>query len=252
MSDLLSALEGVLEFYRRAPRAWPAQMGNGRGVVAVPNKPGYAYVRMPDGQTAEAYNARLPFDNDLTVKVGYDDFNPLLFQVLEFRHVYNDQLPTTVQQHHETHEFLNALGGTDVVFNDIRQVTHLAVYPASGLVVSVYGGTVWTATGYKFVSGSIDLTSYVPVSGAVLVVIALDMLGVITVLDGGSNPGSRTYLSLLDCPPVPLGYRPLAAVALETGQTDIVETRARRDIIDLRLAMSSASADTLWNFHHYI
>lgn len=252
MSDLLSALEGVLDYYRRAPRKSPAQMGNGQGVVAVPNKPGYVYVRMPDGQTAEAYNARMPLTDDMPIIVGYDDFNQLLFQVLEFRHAYNDQLPTTVQQHHETHEFLNVLGGTDVVFSDIRQLTHLAVYPASGLVVSVYGGTVWTATGYQFVSGLIDLTAYVPVSGAVLVAVCLNASGTLTVLDGGSNPGARTFLSLLDLPAIPAGYRPLAAIALEAGQTDIVEARARRDIIDLRLAMSSAAADTLWNFHHYI
>jgi hypothetical protein len=65
-----------------------AQLGDGKGLVNVQGRIGFAHIRLEDGTYyGVVFNNKVPFENDLPVVVGYSHEQPELFQVLEARSV---------------------------------------------------------------------------------------------------------------------------------------------------------------------
>lgn len=114
-----------------------------------------------------------------------------------------------------------------------EQILAGLVYPKSGLVVYVCGRNVpLPAGGYVNVPHQeIDLTSYLPVSGAVWAVIAMEIDGTVSVTTGGAA-ASWSELNRADIPFVN-GYA-VAAIRLYNGQTNIQHGKFGSMIEDLR------------------
>lgn len=240
---LLAAFEDLLALFQTKVKAYPALMGDGAGVVNVPLRTGWVYVRMSGSDSVvSAYNDRVPIINDMPILVGYEPFAPTLFQVLGIRHVYNSvsSVPK-VPAHHKTHEWLVADGGNDVVFSLARQLMPLRV-SASGMVLTVYASPYKTESGWKEITGTLNLNAYVPGSGACWALVSLTSTGVLAVVTG-TVKASRTLLLVTDIPALPSGNYPLAGVVLYFGQTAIVETSTTQDILDLRFAGAGGSGD---------
>jgi hypothetical protein len=225
MSDLDNALGELLGGLQSRLETWPAVLGDGNGLVAVPNLVKRVYVRMPDGHAAMVFNDdRVPLTNNLPVVVGYDYINPSLFQVLGLRQTYNGNENggyPSLGMHHASHEYLADHGGQDVVNVHTRQM-------------QVYNSPIFTSSGWKSAAlFSIDLTAHVPASGARYVLVSQALDGSL-VATAGVTVAIRTYLQLSNIPTPPVNARPIGAVVLEHGQTTITEDRERQDIVDLR------------------
>lgn len=254
MSEIQRSVQSTLGKYQPLPRQEIGLLGNGAGVVSVPDQPRMVYVRVR-GSVVTAYNIHIAAVNDMPVVVGYDYYNPRVFQVLDAyidpSSIDGQTYNPTIQLHHETHEFLNPLGGQDTVWMGIRQLTTARVTPVGGMKVFVHSGIFLGDSSYLNIGSiaDLDLTSYQPVSGALYVLIQIARDGSINVKVGTAV---STLASLtMDYIPVPdAGYWPLAAVALYAGQTEIQESNSANDIIDLRLSSystlyGSGTADTL-------
>ena len=238
MSDLDSALGELLDGFQSRLQTWPAVLGDGNGLVAVPNLVKRVYVRMPDGHAAVVFNDdRVPLTNNLPVVVGYDYINPSLFQVLGLRQTYNGNENggyPSIGMHHASHEYLADHGGQDVVNVHARQILPARLTAIGGLKVGVYNSPLYTSAGWKSAAlASLDLTAQVPASGARYVLVSQALDGSL-VATAGSTVAIRTYLQLSNIPTPPTNARPIGAVVLERGQTTITEDRERQDLLDLR------------------
>jgi hypothetical protein len=230
-------IKKVFSKFQKAYSHWPAVMGDGSGNVSVSGKPGWVYVRMLDGQSAQAYNGgKIKEIEDQEISVGYSYLNPFLLQVLDVRHTYAEALPySNSGPHAASHMHLFPNGGDDVVWIDARQWMPLRVGPAGGLSVRVYKTTVWKSTGWEEIDDIIDLTSHVPGTGARYVLIAFDTSGNPQVTDG-STVDQLADLTAADIPALPSGQSASAAVGLYAGQTEIVETPDEQSFKDLRFS----------------
>lgn len=236
-----------------ATRRWPATLSDANGVItpgldaSVPGGGGKVYVVMPDGSVVKAYNNRVPPVTGLRVWVGYEPQNPTLLRVLDFNASYTNPNPTTgFGPHHATHEFLNVLGGNDVVYSQARQLMPLRVSVVAGFVIKVEVSPIWTGTAWALSTGAtLDLTSSVPASGARWALIYLSTGGALSArLSASVLPGfgSLTYGLI---PAAGAGELPLAAIALYSGQTQIAENFTRQDVVDLRFTRPAVSPVSL-------
>lgn len=227
-------------------RRWPATLGDPAGQVNVPGQPNYAYVLMPDGTVAKAFDQVTDRAPGRPVWVGYRPWNPALLVVLDFAAAYNQVTGGGggIGPHHLSHEHLAAGGGSDVVFSQARQLMPLRVSPVSGLEIKVEPGAVWTLAGWQAApTGTLDLASYVPAAGVVYVLIYLDTVGALAARAGTAAPIFGT-VAYTDIPAALEGELPLAAIALASGQTTITETQTRRDVVDLRFAFRPVPSAT--------
>jgi hypothetical protein len=86
IDDVKRKFANVVGGLEKKPRRLNAILGDGKGVVNVPNQTGSAYVRLEDGTFfGVVFNNRVPFDNNLPVVIGYSHEQPDRFQVLEAR-----------------------------------------------------------------------------------------------------------------------------------------------------------------------
>ena len=222
-------------------------LGNGAGKVQVGGRPNYCYVRIR-GIPIVVYNNRTAYISSTPVLVGYDDLQPRLLQVLSLYTTGSNDFPSNynVAPHHERHEFGNPAGGDDVVWVHIRQFLPLRV-DARGMGITIQPHYILTSTGWvKVGTGSvIDLTPYVPVSGAAYLLVSVAKDGTIT-YKMGSTKFDPALLTVEDIPVPDAGDYPLASVRLYTGQNVISENQLNSDIIDLRWSIiSSASQSSL-------
>jgi lysophospholipase L1-like esterase len=244
---------------QRITKRWTATLSNSTGDItpgasaAVPGQPGMVYLVMPDGAVLKAYNGRVPAATGLRVWAGYEPHNPTFFRVLDFNVSYVTP-PTggsTIGSHHWIHEFLNPFGGWDVIYSQARQLMPLRVSVVAGFVVKVESSPVWTPDGWALSDpATLDLESYVPVSGFRYVLVFLAASGVLTARAGAAVPGLLPGLSYDDIPAAAAGETPLAAVRLYAGQAGILETQATQDIVDLRFARVGGwgvNADVIWD-----
>lgn len=217
---------------------WRATLGDAAGTVAVPGRPYYVYVRMPDGTVAQAYNSATDNAAGRQVWVGYTPLNPTLLVVLSFVAVYvGDSGGAGIGAHHLTHEMFALGGGNDVVYSHARQLLPLRVSPVSGLTVKVEAGAVLMADGtwQAAPTGTLDLTSHVPTVTTRYVLIYLDEDGELTARAGSPAPFFAP-LTYADIPAVQPGEKAIAAIALAVGQTAITEAQTRQDVVDLRFS----------------
>jgi len=236
--EILKTLGG----YQESRKVMPAVLGNGGGIVAVPSRPGYVYARM-NKDVIQVYNERVPNVNDFPVLVGYDHLNPRLLQVLSTNlqtHFGTEDEPEwdiSSNFHHETHEWMNPLGGEDVVEVQLRQMMPLRVIGMTGTsTVAVYRGFVpdmdqgWSRVNFQY----IDLSPAQP-TGTLgrYMLISAQTDGNLLVTTGTSINKNSLWLNHI--PEQQYGTYPLAAVRLY-GQQDagIEEGLTDTDIVDLR------------------
>lgn len=241
--------------YQERPIAEPGILGDGNGTVAVSGRPRYVYARMLSQLDIpfEVFNDRIPFVDNLPVLIGYDPDNRNLLQVLKVRLGNTDEAaggityPTNIPNHGSSHEWLSPYGGYDPVYVHIRQWLPLRVYGGSGVKINIYPGYVYCASSqeYKYVAPSeTDLSAYLPgVGEALWALVAVTEAGAIRITLGSAV--NLYALTLADIPDITQGDRPLAAVRLYGGQTQIKETRSLTDIIDLRFPIATGDGSGL-------
>ncbi len=230
------AVKQVLNTFQPKPRTVLAVIGDGFGNVEIAGSPGFVYIRVR-GVLTTAFNAQVPNLHDLPVVCGYEYTNPRLFQVLAVYIASDTPYRPNVPPHHETHEYMAEGGGYDVVWVDLRQIMPFLVSTTGGLSVFVHRGIVWRNGAWRLVESenSYDLTSYVPGAGARFLLIALNAASGAITFKAGTTVADKNDLDFTThCPVADPGTKPLAAVRLYTGQTEIQEERTRTDIVDLR------------------
>lgn len=225
-------------------RSWLAFLGNGQGTIDGPQA-NFSYVRYPllSSPPVEMYNVKCGAGYDgMRVRVGYTSDQPTLLQVLtqddprfEYLGTNSDgsggQIGQFIQKHAQQHAWLN----TDPVFIDYNQITNLAVYAAGGMLIGVRHGIIPRVGIDTYVTDqTLDLTSYVPVSGALWALISISSGDGTPAITLGSSVTDRSTLNYTAIPDTPVGNFRLAAVALYAGQTAVVMTRTQQDIFDLR------------------
>ena len=233
------------------PKIFYGWLGNNDGVVDVPGRVNYVYVKMTDGMVTQAYNVVVPSILNLPVICGYDQ-NQLssgLLKVLSVRNVPrqtpNSTPPaSTLVSHHKTHEWMNGDGGQDVTFMELRQFMPLRPSIIEPFTVRIERGVLNLSGVWKYIpTQTIDLTSNVPTTdvyglsgSAVLGRYSLVSLGAVSgspaVTSGSLVP--ITAISLSDVPNTPTGNYPICAVFTYYYQEKLSEARTRTDLIDLR------------------
>ena len=208
----------------------PAILGNGSGVVAIPNTVNRVYVRVGDSVQDVVNNGAVPEINDYPVWIGITPMQPDIKQVLGLRSgalFSSADAPdlNAVAHHAASHRWLGSgvNGGTDPVFIELRQFLPLRVSAVGGLKINVYPGLLYIAGTLVQVStpAAIDLTNYVPhpsggKANGKFVLVYVDNTGAVAIADGAL--ADVTALTAADIPAVPTGGTQLAAVRLYTWQ----------------------------------
>lgn len=222
----------------------PAFLGNYARVVEVPRKNGYVYARLQSGQVVEVFNQVAPNIYNWSVYVGKDKSQPGVLKVLETRWIHNirEQI-SYILFHHKQHEF----PAPDTVWIYRDQFMPLLIFPAGGLSVKLFGDIIYEAgmdNPIRVPDTDIDMTSYVPSTGARYILIEVEQDGSLNYITGTSE-ASREILQLIGDIPAPTdGAIPLAAIITYKGQTEIRRDSEVRDIIDLRMFTSAAGRYT--------
>ena len=224
-------IDNKLSKYQLIIETTPALTGTEDGVVSVPNRPGYIYVRdVATGNTIQVWNSIAPLVKDLSVQIGVKSGR---LQVLEVRDVYYNYLPALVASHKNSHEY--GVYGSDVV--NVHPEQFMAWYAYKSTLddfTVVINRQVINASGVWVNEGSedIDLNAHIPASGtdALYVLISVDEDGVLqhTV---GTPVADPLSLTLDDIPGIQVGSTPLWAIRLYVGQTVLVWAD---DFVDLR------------------
>lgn len=206
-------------------------LGNGQGVVVVPNSTNgtEVYVRiMGQSGVKIAFNSIVPNANDLPVEIGYYPSNPIKLQIIRqlsyFPALNLNPVPSS-NFHHQQHEY----GGLDPVAISKRQYLPFRLNTYGFLVVAspdyIYTNGQWNL---YYPTGATDLSGLVPTTGSRYILVSVDADGLTTDFITGTVSMS---LALTDIPELPFGNAPIAAVKLYSGQTGIYEYT---DILDLR------------------
>lgn len=228
----------VLQKYQRKPDTQQGILGNEVGVISVPNRTDYVYVRVAGLGTIAVYNKRVPLIQDLPVDVGYDPLEPKNFQVLNI-HRYpqgggRSLVDVTTTLHGSTHGW----SGIDPVYIEKRQLMPLRPTPMGGMNIYVTREVTYYDDKAVLVTGQqLDLAPYVPTTGSWLVLLYKDTDELIKVSTGGALKDIFS-LSLADAPQVYPGTVPIALVRLYGGQTGIAEGYQDTDLIDVRQLFS--------------
>lgn len=205
----------------------PAFLGNLSGVVST-GETGRVYVTLFDGEVLAVFNGKVQNVPRLPVLIGYGGTERL--QVLRSRDVYDSPHFPEVGPHGFLHTFPNP----DTVPVRAEQFIPLLVEPESGLTVRIHRGSYELTDGWHpLPNQTLDLTDYVPASGAIFVLIEVDVDGALSVTEG-SAVESRAMLEFSDIPAADAAKFSLAAVKLYAAQTSFIFLPSDTDIVDLR------------------
>lgn len=244
----------MTKYQRRTYITDNAMLGDGSGNVRVADKQHECFVRV-DGLVMRLRNTKTAYINNLPVIVGYENSHPNLLQVLAVRDRDGVDLKTNygVPEHHELHEYDNPIGGSDVVYVNIRQIMACRVTSAQDAFnIYVHRGMGLINGVWKRIESidKIDLSSYVPGTGACYVLIYINLQdGSIGKL-AGTTATSNQVLNYSYIPNVPSDAYPLAAVRLYDTQT-IISERFGYDgeIVDLRMAAMRNFGNNVTLYH---
>ena len=255
ISRIRKQMQRSLEKYqRRSYHTDNAMLGDGNGLVRVPGQKHDCYVRV-NGLVMKLRNTKTAFVNNLPVIVGFESSQPNLLQVLGVRDRDGVDLQTNygVAEHHELHEYDNPNGGSDVVYINIRQIMACRVSSAGDAFnIYVHRGMGLINGVWKRLESAdkIDLSSYVPGTGACYVLIYINLQdGSIGKL-AGTTATSNQVLDYSYIPNVPSDAHPLAAVRLYDTQT-IISERFGYDgeIVDLRMSAMRNFGNNVTLYH---
>jgi hypothetical protein len=228
----MSALEKLRKQFKKATQKeselWleevPAWMGDKDGQVTT-GIAGMVYVRTVEGQLLEVFNNTAPAEYNLLVKIGRRKDQPDLWQVIGRREVWDVPGTSSVVHHHEQHEFM----APDMLMLDRRQISQLSVLvrDAAAFTVQVIGAFVHTVNGMIEISSQVvDLSSYVPSTGALFVNIEADDSGTLSVNEG-ENFGSPLIASVSYIPVPDPGKYLIATILLYEGQETLLDEYIR-------------------------
>jgi hypothetical protein len=220
-------------------------LGTFVGVVTVPGRPDYVYVRIAD-QVHEIYGRGIPRLANTQVFIGKNHNELDRIQVIGVRSVASESSSNTsvpVPLHAEQHRYLGSGpgGGRDTLWSEGRQLLPLRIGAGGGLTVNVYRSIVYTGdTALSVPTTTVDLTALVPavVGKAAWALIWMDADGVVLATTGAEI--DYDTLTITDVPAAPdLAVYVLGAVRLYQGQTVISDdTRVNgTDILDFRYPM---------------
>lgn len=217
---------------------FPAVIGTADGTVQT-GVPGIIYVRnFLNGQVLSVYNFVTPNTAGLQVEVGRKVETPGLWQVKGVREAYSQPAGGSVSAGSHTHENL---------FISRDRFLPFIVLPIEGgeFTVQIYGDVFMNSdeTAFAVSNQQLDLSSYVPSTGAVYVVIEADADGVIYVNEG-TEVSAKELLTLADIPAVTVGRFASCAVRLYAGQVQLYRDPASiDDFIDLRFTNPNLMSD---------
>jgi len=232
------------------PRYMRGLLGNGQGKVAVPDRPGFCYVR-PSRSTddvIEVFNKEVSGGDGTTVLVGELPWQPGLTQIVSVDWETYIQVGwgdgyAGVALHGKTHEWNDGFVGTDAFNVFRRQIAPMRTYPVGSGSHSVniapydyiYAGSPISWCGLP----GLDLSPAVPATGtARLMLTYLDMESNVAGVVTGSIDVDSDAIEL-SRPALPTGtWAPSAYVKLYGGQPGILE----RDISDARQLWAGMSA----------
>jgi hypothetical protein len=247
MSHNKIALQSSLNKVQLTPKTTVGYIGDNNGNVFVPGRANYIYIRIPGpgGMVSQVYDINVPPTLDLPVLVGYDPKEPHVYQVLSVSKTAgkfgggSSTSTFSVPPHHLTHEWMADGGGSDVVFINQRQFLPLMPYTTQNMTLNVYRGFGYLNSTWTGITGqSMDLTSFIPVTGALLGLAYIDTGGMLQFTPGTLK--SIATLGITDIPTPTAGTIPIAAIRLYAGQAQIYEVHGNTDITDLRFAFNNS------------
>lgn len=232
------------------PRYMRGRLGNGQGKVAVPDRPGFCYVRPSHStdDTIEVFNKEVSGGDGTPVLVGELPWQPGLTQIVSVDWEIYIQVGwgdgyAGVALHGPTHEWRDGFVGTDAFNVFRRQIAPMRTYPVGSGSHSVniapydyiYGGNPISWCGLP----GLDLSPAVPATGtARLMLTYLDMESNVAGVVTGSLDVHSDAVEL-SRPALPTGtWAPSAYVRLYGGQPGILEG----DISDARQLWAGISA----------
>jgi len=224
-----------------------AVVGLADGTIDVPDRDGWVYVRDINGGTHEAFNPRSVVKATDAVWVGINT-QPLKKEVLEIYGLVDVSNSPVVQVPPHNHSW----DAPNTTFVDANQLMPFLASPTTGAAFSVdiHPGVDYIGGQWVWLTKilTVDLTPYVPTSGAVFALISLDSAGVLSVTVGTSAP-SVYALTATNFPTIVIEKSPRALVRLYAGQKKIRQTKKFQDLIDTRwiygIATGGAVGDML-------
>lgn len=224
MANTNSKLRKALKPLKNPKTGWKnkfvAVIGKGDGTILT-DVPGEVWVRDAlSGQELRAHNSVVPnigsLTNPLQVIVGTSIENPDILEIISTRKTFSAPPGSGLTHYHFAQ---HVYPGPDSGLFPRKQIGQLTVLvaDAENFIVQVYGDAPRTATGIALIRNQqIDLSSYVPTSGAVYVNIESDDDGVLTPNDG--TPFAAKELATNEDIPVPATgkYRIATIILFET------------------------------------
>lgn len=238
MSILKKLSDTIKAFSTRKDIELPAFLGNLSGTVKADNAY-QVYVTLLNGEVITAHNGKVPNVPRLPVIVGYAP-NSSQLEILRARDVFTRPPYPEVPPHALLHTF----PGVDTIPIRGEQFLPGLVTPAGGVTVKVYGFIYQLADGWHVVpTQTVDLSSHVPSTGALYVLLQVDDTGTITVTDG-TAVDTREELGLDDIPAADSAQFVVAAIKLYNSQTNLIFTVTDTDIVDLRWGRGGSGGST--------
>ena len=216
---------------RAADRGEPVYLGNSSGVVAVPGEPGRVWVTDQRGDVQKVWNVTVPNAPGVCVFIKRIDKR---MQVTAMWDVYSNWIYPKIGPHNMLHEW--GAAGTDIVRTWGDVFMPWKVEPTTGFTVRVYRAAFYASTGW-LPAGTQDIVITPWTTGAgsgKYVLLSTSTLGAVTVTYGTSVQADYNNLTVADIPALPTGDRPLFAIRLFEGQTQLAYNPSLTDFIDLR------------------
>jgi hypothetical protein len=209
-------------------RKVPAVLGNADGIVEAGQ--GLVYARLSNGYVVTAINYIAPLIFDLSVMIGQSKSLSGIWQVISVRETFVNPATTNVKYHHEQHEFdSNGNPGPDQTWVNRKALLPLTILVSdgAGFMVRVFGNVTQTAAGVQLIdTQDIDLSSYVPTSGAKYISLECDDDGVVVVQDG-TTVGAVELLTETDIPISSPDKYFLGYVMLYESQAELTDEHIR-------------------------
>jgi len=219
---------------------FPAVIGTASGTVQT-GVPGIIYVRnFLNGQVLSVYNFVTPNTAGLQVEVGRKVETPGLWQVKGVREAYAQPAGGVVGSASHTHADL---------FIGLNRFLPFLIFPVdgSGFDVKIIGNVFPKhdgSLGYV-VNQTLDLSSYVPASGALYILLETNDDGTIQITEG-AVVAAKELLVPSDIPALNPENHPSCAVRLYAGQAQLYrDPNSINDFVDLRIGFHNGLLNRL-------
>lgn len=251
MSNSNTRLRKALKKTARPQTGWldifPAVLGKADGTVLT-GVAGEIYVRnVLNGQTLTVRNDVVPNTATLQVEVGRRVERPGLWQVKGEREAFTSPADSGFVPYHFSQHVYPAPDSGLFPRKQTREFSVL-VADAGNFIVQVYGGQPRTATGMTLIANQqVDVSSYIPVTGAVYVNIEADNDGVLTVHEGAGFTAPE-MATAADIPVPEAGKRRLATIILIESMEALLDEHI---LVPMPLEMNNSDFAKPVHTHEY-